>query len=91
MGPLWGEFTGHRWIPLTKASDAELWRFLWSALEQTVEQTVKLWVIIGFDLFELSFSLDWSLTVFTGKYIRSGINDHGLNAYALLYERVYVY
>ena len=23
-GPLWGEFTGHRWIPLTKAIDAEL-------------------------------------------------------------------
>ena len=21
-GPFWGEFTGHRWIPLTKASDA---------------------------------------------------------------------
>ena len=32
-GPLWGEFTGHRWIPLTKASDAELWCFLWSAPE----------------------------------------------------------
>ena len=27
-GPL--EFTGHRWISLTKASDAELWWFLWS-------------------------------------------------------------
>ena len=27
------EFTGHRWIPLTKASDAELWCFLWSAPE----------------------------------------------------------
>ena len=27
-GPLWGEFTGDRWIPLTKASDAELWCFL---------------------------------------------------------------
>ena len=27
-GPLCGEFTGHRWIPLTKASDAELWCFL---------------------------------------------------------------
>ena len=27
-GPLCGEFTGHRWIPLTKASDAELWYFL---------------------------------------------------------------
>ena len=30
-GPLRGEFTGHRWIPLTKASDVELWCFLWSA------------------------------------------------------------
>ena len=28
--------TGHRWIPLTKASDAELWYCLWSAPEQTV-------------------------------------------------------
>ena len=36
-GPLCGEFTGHRWIPLTKASDVELWCFLWSAPEQTVE------------------------------------------------------
>ena len=27
-GPLCGEFTGHRWIPLTKAGDAELWCFL---------------------------------------------------------------
>ena len=31
--PLWGEFTGHRWISLTKAGDAELWCFLWSACE----------------------------------------------------------
>ena len=30
-GPLCWEFTGHRWIPLTKAWDAELWCFLWSA------------------------------------------------------------
>ena len=28
--PFVREFTGHRWIPLTKASDAELWCFLWS-------------------------------------------------------------
>ena len=27
-GHLCGEFTGPRWIPRTKASDAELWRFL---------------------------------------------------------------
>ena len=32
-GPLCGEFTGNRWIPHTKASDAELWCFLWSAPE----------------------------------------------------------
>ena len=30
-GPLCREFTGHRWFPLTKSSDAELWCFLWSA------------------------------------------------------------
>ena len=35
--PLSGEFTGHRLIPLTKASDAEFWCFLWSASEQTSE------------------------------------------------------
>ena len=36
-GPLYGEFTSHGWIPRTKASDAELLCFLWSASEQTVE------------------------------------------------------
>ena len=36
-GHLCGEITGHRWIPRTKASDAELWCFLWSAPESTVE------------------------------------------------------
>ena len=36
-GPLCGEFTSHRWIARTKASDAELWCFLWSAPEQAVE------------------------------------------------------
>ena len=38
---------GHRWIPLTKANDAELWGFLWSGPEQTVEQTIKMLVIWG--------------------------------------------
>ena len=35
----------HRWIPLTKASDAELWSFLWYALKQMVEQTIETQVI----------------------------------------------
>ena len=30
----------HRWIPHTKASDAELWCFLWSAPEQTIKTTI---------------------------------------------------
>ena len=32
-GHLCGEFTGHRWIPLTKASDGELWCFFDLRLE----------------------------------------------------------
>ena len=38
-GPLWGESTGHRFIPITKASRAEFWCFLWS--EQRFEQTIE--------------------------------------------------
>ena len=33
--PLCGEFIDYRWIPLKKDSDAELWCFLWSVIEQT--------------------------------------------------------
>ena len=33
-GHLCGKFTGSRWIPRTKAGDAELWCFLWSASEK---------------------------------------------------------
>ena len=44
-GPLWGDFTSHRWIPLTKAYDAELWCFFSSASEQTVEYTIETPVI----------------------------------------------
>ena len=43
--PLWGESTGHWRIPLTKASYAELWCFLWSAPRQTVKQTFETLVL----------------------------------------------
>ena len=36
---------GDQWIPLTKASDAELWFFLWYAPEQTFEQAIETPVI----------------------------------------------
>ena len=42
--------TGYLRGPLKKASDAELWCFLWSAPEQTVEQTIEtpvFWNAIG--------------------------------------------
>ena len=44
-GPLCGESPGRRWIPCTKASDAELSCFLWSAAEWMVEQTMETLVI----------------------------------------------
>ena len=42
-GPLWGEFTCDRWITLTKASDVELWYFLWSTPEQKLNSHSRLW------------------------------------------------
>ena len=45
-GPLWRESTGDRGIPLTKASDAELWCFFWSTPEQTAEQTMEMAVVM---------------------------------------------
>ena len=42
-GLLCGEFAGHRWIPRTKASNAELWCFLWAVPELTDEQIIVNW------------------------------------------------
>ena len=39
------EFTGHRWTVRLKASNAELWYFLWSVAEPTVEQKMETPVI----------------------------------------------
>ena len=44
-GHLCGEFTGPRWILHTKASNAVLWCYLWSASESTVEETIVRLVI----------------------------------------------
>ena len=38
----WPFMRGIRWIPLTRAGDAELWWFLWAAPEQTIEQTIEM-------------------------------------------------
>ena len=55
-GPMWEESTGHQWIPLTKASEKDLWCFLWSVPEQTSEQTIEtavIWAAIKFIMISL--------------------------------------
>ena len=42
-GPLFGEFTGHRSISRTKASDAELWWFVWSGLNRPLSKQLWDW------------------------------------------------
>ena len=44
-GHLCGELTGHRWIPRTKASDAELWRFFGILLNKRLSKTMVSLVI----------------------------------------------
>ena len=46
-GPLWGESTGHQWIPLTKAINTELWGFLRTVPQQMIEKTIEMRVIWG--------------------------------------------
>ena len=43
IGPLWGEFTGHRWISFTKASDVELWCFLCTLNKRLSQQSWGWW------------------------------------------------
>ena len=42
-GPLWGKSTGHRWIPLTKASDAELYVFFDLRLNKWSNKRSRRW------------------------------------------------
>ena len=52
-GPLCGEFTSHRWIPLTKASDEELWCFFYLRLNKRLrKQSRRRW-------FETPSRLSW--------------------------------
>ena len=60
--PLCGEITGHRWIPLTKASDTKLRCFLWSAPEPTAEQTMETPVIWD--------GTEWIMALFANAHMR---------------------
>ena len=39
--PLWGKSIGDQYIPLTKAGDAELWWFVWSAPKEMIGQKLE--------------------------------------------------
>ena len=96
--PLWGETTDHRWIPLTKASDADIWCFLWSTPEQTVERTIEtleVWntvVLIMMSLWCRSFVATVSSTDITGNCLlqpRQSLSPRdqlGTAANAVLYK-----
>ena len=61
-GHLRGEFTGHRWNPRTKASDAELWCFFYLRLNKRLSK--QSW---GWWFETLSCSLWRHCNVFNGK------------------------
>ena len=63
-GHLCGEFTGPRWIPHTKASDAELWCFLWSASEYMVEYTIVR-LVIWDAILPIMTSQEWNMLTST--------------------------
>ena len=58
-GPLCGEFTGHRWIPRTKASDAELWCYIWSLNKQLSKQLRGWWFLDVNALIMTSLKSSW--------------------------------
>ena len=104
---LCGEFTaGHRWIPHTKANDAEIWCFLWSALEPTVEQTIVTLVIWGaialiMTSLQYTFQNTWgyqSIKMLLHQYQNSHYNDKTVvswppfqyNNYALRKRSLYI-
>ena len=62
-GLLCGEFTSHWWSPRTKASNAELWCFLWSAPEWTIARLV-IWDAIA----PIMTSQEWQQTIYKKLY-----------------------
>ena len=100
-GLLCGEFTGHRWIPHTKASDAELWCFLWSAPEPTTAQTMGtpvIWDAIALSMTSLLWCiLIWKMAVYVnlelrpleGVYIPQFYRD--LSTLGIMYDEVMIW
>ena len=74
-GPLCWEFTGDRWISRTKARNAELWCFLWSApwINDSVGDLRR--YRAHYDVIVMSFSALWMVQV--DIVLRSHVHDAG--------------
>ena len=79
-----GDSKCHRWVPLTKASDAELWCFIWSVPEQTVMQRIRtpvIWDAIAFIMTSLKLidllrhCHDWERNDMAGQRFADGISQ----------------
>ena len=71
------EFTGHRWITLTKAGDAEYWYLFWSEHEQTVNQTIR---TLGFfrrhcDHYDVTVMTQVLYVIWCQRFLRWSITD----------------
>ena len=87
-GRLWGKSTGDRGIPFTKASDAELWCFLWFAPEQSVVQTSEtlvIWDTIPPIMTSLQCG-DRNIVISDGVYHKDGcvINNNTYTRYVVM-------
>ena len=81
-GHLCGEFTDLRWIPHTKASDAELWWFLWSANKRLIKQWRGWWLeTLSRPLWRHHNGVSGSLWRFIIVYVRKACS------YALIHLR----
>ena len=68
----WKHFLRYWWIPHAKASDAELWCFLWSAPGRTVEprmETLVIWDAIGLLITSLLCCCLWSGDDYSGHLV----------------------
>ena len=77
----WPFVQGIRWIPCTKASNAELWCFLWSASEQRVEWTIVRPVIWDATAHIITL-LEWS-TIYMD--VNEPAGDNGANFISVKY------
>ena len=73
---------GNPWIPLTKASDAGLWCFLWCATEQTVMQTTErpvIWDAMAIIATSQSLSLSTGQAVHVTIHLCSEPDEGGVH------------